>query len=47
MACTPCPRSSCSESHRTTSMPDSDHEYLHGGGWEVFLAAFAKAAATT
>jgi hypothetical protein len=26
-------------------MPDSNHEYLVGGGWDVFLAAFRKAAA--
>ena len=24
-------------------MPDSSHEYIAGGGWEVFLAAFGKA----
>jgi hypothetical protein len=26
-------------------MPDSSHEYIGGGGWKVFLAAFPKAAA--
>jgi acetyl esterase/lipase len=26
-------------------MPDSNHEYIVGGGWKVFLAAFGKAAA--
>jgi len=25
-------------------MPDSEHEYVRGGGWDVFLAAFEKAA---
>jgi hypothetical protein len=26
-------------------MPDSSHAYLRGAGWDVFLAAFPKAAA--
>jgi hypothetical protein len=26
-------------------MPDSSHAWLRGGGWDVFLAAFPKAAA--
>jgi hypothetical protein len=25
-------------------MPDSSHAYLRGAGWDVFLAAFPKAA---